>query len=182
MFNIETELLVAIFQEIFRPQGKHGDSDVDRNPVNYVQRHKRQIEMAGQLFEYLRLAKPDTQSPLGWRPTRRLVKIIAKRAVRRSMPLRRTVDPEDDLIRELMFDTVFGDLQDDSVTVLGVSLLFRLGLMRNDINGESLPSLELRELFAEGYYARLELLAKRESEDKLALQALTNGAARQSPR
>jgi hypothetical protein len=182
MFDNDTELLVAIFQEVFRPQGKHDDSDVDRDPVNYVRKYKREIEIAGQLFEYLCLAEPDTQSPLGWRPTHRLLKIVAKRAARRSTPIRRMVNAEEDLISELMFDTVFGDLRDDSVTVLGVRLLFGLGLMREATNGESLPSLELRELFADGYYARLELLAKRESKAKLASQALTNDAARQSPR
>ena len=52
-------------------------------PEKYVKTYKSDIEEAGQLFAYLGLAKPDTQSPLGWRPTPALLDVIAKRAVRR---------------------------------------------------------------------------------------------------
>jgi hypothetical protein len=156
MFDNDTELLVAIFQEAYRPTVND-----ELDPVKYVQRYKRQIEFAGQLFEYLQLAKPDTQSPLGWRPTDRLLKVIAKRAARRSKPIDRMVNAEEDLISELMFDAVFGELTDHSVTALGFRVLSGLGLMRETTDGNSLPSLELRELFADGYYARRERLANR---------------------
>jgi hypothetical protein len=180
MFDNDTQLLVAIFHEVFEPMAN--DEGIVFWPVKYVRVHKREIEIAGQLFAYLGLAKPDTQSPLGWRPTHRLLEVIAKRAARWSKPLDRFMHPEDSLTISLLCDAVFGDLTDHSVytTGLGFRVLHALGLLRDTTDGDSLPSLELRQLFAEAYYAGRQ--ANREHKGKLALQALTNEAGRQSAR
>ena len=185
MFDNDTELLVAVFQEVFQLEPDEGDDELELDSVQYMQRHKWQIEIAGQLFAYLGLARPDTQSPLGWRPTHLLLEVIAKRAVRRSKLIDRIVCEEDTLIISLLCDAVFADgsYRDHSVytTGLGFSVLCALGLLRESTEGFNLPTLELRQLFAEAYYARRHR-AKRERKGKLALKALADDAARQSAR
>ena len=152
--------------------------------MKYVEKYKRQIEIAGRLFGYLGLAKPDPESPLGWKPTHLLLEVIAKRAVRRSKLIDRMVCEEDTLIVSLLCDAAFADgsQRDHRIysTGLGFHVLRALGLLRETTDGGYLPSPKLRELFAEAYYARRR--ASRERKGKLALQALTNDAARQSAR
>jgi hypothetical protein len=154
MFDNDTQLLVAIFQEVFHPEKPH-KRFYRLVPAGYVKTYKSQIEIAGQLFEYLDLAKSDPESPLGWRPTHLLLEVIAKRAARQSKPLDRFVHVADDLTTTLLCDAVFGDLTDPSVdTGLGFCVLRALRLLRKDKDGFDLPSLELRQLFAEAFFAR----------------------------
>ena len=80
MFDQETQRLVSIFQKVFHL------SYVERHQVKYVKRYARHIEWAGRLFEYLGLAKPDKQSPLGWRPTPLLLDLMNKQSARKSKP------------------------------------------------------------------------------------------------
>ena len=83
MFDNDTQLVVSIFRRAFQMVGSE-----EHVPEKYVKSYKSDIEEAGQLFAYLGLAKPDTQSPLGWRPTPALMDVIAKRAVRPSKLIR----------------------------------------------------------------------------------------------
>ena len=93
MFDNDTQLMVSIFRRVFQLVGSE-----ERVPERYVKSYKLDIEEAGQLFACLGLAKPDTQSPLGWRPTLALMEIIANRAVRSAKPIERMVSAEDRLI------------------------------------------------------------------------------------
>jgi hypothetical protein len=102
MFDNDTELMVSIFRRAF--QMVRSEEHV---PEKYVKSYKSDIEEAGQLFAYLGLAKPDTQSPLGWRPTPALMDVIAKRAVRPSKPIHRMARAEDSLIFSLLRDAAF---------------------------------------------------------------------------
>jgi hypothetical protein len=183
MFDNDTQLLVNIFQKVFQLRGKHTEGE-ELDPMKYVERYKRQIEIAGQLFGYLGLAEPHPESPLGWKPTHLLLEVIAKRAVRRSKLIDRIACEEDTLIVSLLCDAVFADASyvDRSVctTGLGFSVLRALGLLRETTDGDNLPTPGLQELFAGAYYARRQ--ASRERKGKLALQALTNDAGRQSAR
>jgi hypothetical protein len=72
MFDQDTQHLVRIFQKVFHL------SSVERDQVKYVKRYAGHIDWAGRLFEYLGLAKPDKQSPLGWWPTPVLLDIMNK--------------------------------------------------------------------------------------------------------
>jgi hypothetical protein len=154
MFDNDTQLLVAIFHEVFKPMGN--DEGIVFWPEQYVLVHKREIEIAGQLFEYLGLAKPDPESSLGWRPTHLLLEVIAKRAARWSKPIDMFRRAEDRLTISLLCDAVFGDLTDHSVykTGLGFHVLCALGLLRLNTRGKTLPTPELRQLFADAYYTR----------------------------
>jgi hypothetical protein len=59
-------------------------------------------------------------------------------------------------------------------------VLRALGLLRETTDGDNLPTPGLQELFAGAHYARRR--ESRERKGKLALQALTNDAGRQSAR
>ena len=85
MFDNDTQLMVSILQEVFQLEGYE-----EHDPVKYVKTYEWEIEEVGQLLAYLGLAKPDTQSALGWRPTHLL---LDQRAVRRSKPLDRSCAP-----------------------------------------------------------------------------------------
>ena len=73
MFDNDTQLMVGIFPRVFQMARSE-----EHIPEKYVKSYKSDIEEAGQLFAYLGLAKPDAQSPLGWRPTPALMDVIAK--------------------------------------------------------------------------------------------------------
>ena len=147
MFDNDTELMVGIFRRVFQLARSE-----ERVPERYVKTYKSDIEEAGQLFAYLGLAKPDTQSPLGWRPTPALLDVIAKRAVRRSKPIDRMARAEDSLIISLLCDAAFGEAH-KRYPLCAFSVLTALGLVREAYN-DDLPTLELRRLFAEAYYDR----------------------------
>ena len=154
MFDNDTQLMVRIFQEVFQLEGYE-----EHDPVKYVKSYEWEIEEAGQLLAYLGLAKPDRQSPLGWRPTHLLLDVIAKRAVRRSKPLDRSVCAEDSLIVSLLCDAALGEERPKRYPLGALRVLTALGLMRETIDDPDLPALHLRQLFAEAYYR-----AKRQAE------------------
>src|ERR1700751_2681092 len=74
IFDDDTRLMVSIFQKVFHLRY------VERDQVKYVKRYADAIRSTGQLFEYLGLARPDKQSPLGWRATLVLLDIVNKHA------------------------------------------------------------------------------------------------------
>jgi len=100
----------------------------------------------------LGLAKPDTQSPLGWRPTHALLDIIAKRAVRGSKRIDRVIRAEESHIISLFLDAAFGE-QRESFPLCAFTVLNALGLTRA-AGGEDVPTRHFRQLFAEAYYDR----------------------------
>ena len=147
MFDNHTQLMVSIFRRVFQLVGSE-----ERVPERYVKSYKSDIEEAGQLFACLGLAKPDTQSPLGWRPTLALMEIIANRAVRSARPIERMVSAEDRLIISLLCDAAFGEAR-SHYPLCAFTVLRALGLVREAYN-DDLPTLQLRQLFAEAYYDR----------------------------
>jgi hypothetical protein len=48
MFDNDTQLMVSIFQKVFQLEGSE-----ESDPVKYVEKQKRQIEIPSQLFGYL---------------------------------------------------------------------------------------------------------------------------------
>jgi hypothetical protein len=145
MFDNDIQLMVSIFHKAYQLGGAE-----ERDPAKYVKTHKSDIEEAGQLFAYLDLAKPDAQSPLGWRPTPALMEIIANRAARLARPLDDTVSAEDRLMISLLCDAAFGKSR---YPVCAIQVLRALGLVRQAFDGDLL-TLKLLRLFADAYYDR----------------------------
>ena len=118
MFDNDTELLVAIFQKVFRLIEKFDEVNesgeikcVELDTATYTKTYKTQIAAAGQMFAYLGLAKPDTQSPLGWKPTPLLLEIIAEKIAHRPRLIDRMVNDEGTLTISLLYDAVYGSRQ-----------------------------------------------------------------------
>ena len=152
MFDKDTQRLVRIFQRVFNL------SYVERDQVKYVKRYAWHIDWAGRLFEYLGLAKPDKQSPLGWRPTPLLLDLMNKQSARKSKPSRKPLPMLNKLIVDLLRDAVIGDESykvSGGVLSLGFKVLQELGLMRRDPEGDIGATPRLLLLFAEAYYDRL---------------------------
>src|SRR5260370_10681789 len=93
-------LMITIFQQVH-----NGDGICD--PMKYLKRYGRDIKEAGQLFAYVDLAEYDRQSPLGWKPTRRFIEILAKQANHPSKL--HTKSGETTFILDLLGDAVFGE-------------------------------------------------------------------------
>ena len=152
IFDQDTQRLVRIFQRVFDP------GYVELDQVKYVKQSASAIESAGQLFEYLGLAVPDKQSPLGWRPTPLLLDMINKQPSRKSRWSDKPTPTKDELLFYLMQDSVFGAGSDGhrpwSLT-LGYEVLHWLGLLRDGSDGYSAPTHRLLRLFEDAYYKRL---------------------------
>src|ERR1700730_183043 len=68
----QTSELINFFQKALQA------GTVERDQKKYLTKYRSEIEAAGQVFQYLELAKPDSKSALGWKPTKRLLDLIAK--------------------------------------------------------------------------------------------------------
>ena len=152
MWNNEDHLMVSIFL-------KAAQLDVSERyePEEFAKEYEDHIKDAGLLFQYLGLAKPHSESPLGWKPTPKLLKIIAERATRRIRQSSRRARVEDTLITSQLRDLAFGEgCANTPDQYLAFDALGGLGLMRESGDGEKLlPTLRLRRLFAEAYYDTL---------------------------
>ena len=126
--------------------------------MKYVKRYAGHIEWAGRLFQFLDLAKPDKQSPLGWRPTPLLLDLMNKQSARKSKPSHKPIPMLNKLIVDLLQDAVIGDESykvSGGVLSLGYEVLQELGLVREDREGDTGATPRLLHLFAEAYYDRL---------------------------
>jgi hypothetical protein len=143
-----SRLMITIFQQVFLPDNDESD------PKKYLKKYASDIKLAGQLFEYLGLAHVDKHSPLGWKPTDRLVDIIAKKAARPSKPTPKSAIYGGGLTLDLLSDAVFGQDHDDELhNHLGDKVLNAIGLIQDCENyWEATPLL--LQLFADGYYER----------------------------
>ena len=62
MLTTATAKLIEFFQEAFQA-GK-----IEQDQKKYFDKYRSEIKAAGQVFQYLELANPDTKSLLGWKP------------------------------------------------------------------------------------------------------------------
>ena len=143
-------MMITLFQKVFHA------GYVERDPVKYLKRYANYIKYAGRLFEYLGLAHIDKESPLGWKPSERLKKIVKNKAgsLREPPPLK-TISLKERLIMCLLHDLVFGRAYPDQRGLLGYDVLHLLGLLRQDRDGWKKASPVLLELFADAYFDEL---------------------------
>ena len=147
MFDKDTQRLVDLFQKVFNL------SYVERDQVKYVKRYADAIKSAGQLFEYLGLARPDKQSPLGWRPTLVLLNIMNKHARGKSKQSDKPTSTLDHLLMFLLHDAIFGaGTRMYRTCPLGYEVLHELGLVRRDDDDQPAPTPRLLRLFEDAYF------------------------------
>src|SRR5260370_2162581 len=82
MLKNETLLMVQLIKEACSFE------DDPESPTKYFELHERDIKNIGLVLEGLGLAKKHKRAALGWKPTHRLLHIIAKKTARRSLQQR----------------------------------------------------------------------------------------------
>ena len=94
------------------------------DPVKYVAKYKNQLEAAGPELTFLQLAVPDEKSPIGWKPTARLINLVAyRKTVKKAKRLYVA-----DIWYQLLDDYVFGYKSNrDQGSVFTRELLVALG-------------------------------------------------------
>jgi hypothetical protein len=136
----DSYLMISIFQ------AKSSYLPNDSDPDHFVRNHAYEIEKAGRMLTYLGLAEKDNKSVLGWRPTYRLLKLIAKRMSRRS-PLTK-MGSEEGLLLHFFHSNVFADIITEGGGALGYEMFEALGLVRYNDMEEEVVTREFKELFA----------------------------------
>jgi hypothetical protein len=144
--DAESLLMLPIFRRLLEADF------AERDPVNYLKRYAAHIKYAGQLFVYLGLAHIVKASPLTWKPTHRFVEIIGKKVGCLSGPRVKKIDRTDQLIIDLLIDTVFGQGYHNQRERLGLEMLHVLGLIQKDRRGHLGPTPLLLQLFVDAYY------------------------------
>ena len=149
MFDKQTLLLIKFFQKAFQA------GEVESDPTKYLDKYRSSIKAIGRVFEYLKLAKPDKKSALGWKPAKRLLNLIAKV----NDPSKQTTNSASNMepfVLGLMFDTMLG-VDDDPYRhdCFCSTVLMMLGLVLEDDLGDRFPTPALTNLFVDTYYARV---------------------------
>jgi hypothetical protein len=106
-------------------------------------------------LESLGLAELDEKSDLGWKPTARLVSIIAKQATRPLSNSKIAGTERDSVFFATMAS--FADLKDEEAIHYGFDVLAALGLLRDCVDdiGRK-PTRLLRQLLLDSYKKSLE--------------------------
>jgi hypothetical protein len=144
--STQTRDLITFFQKAFQA------GTIERDPEKYLTKYRSKIEAAGQVFQYLDLAKPDSKAALGWKPTKPLLDLIAKSNAGRP---KETPEPvEIQVLLDLMLDTMLGSERRRGLALLCIHSLIRLGLVVEDSLGDWVPTIELLDMFSRSYYVR----------------------------
>jgi hypothetical protein len=141
-----TSKLIHFFQKAFQA------GTVERDPKKYLAKYRSDIEATGRVFQYLELAKPDSKSALGWKPTKRLLDLIAKSNAGPSKTKPGPVEVQ--VLLDLMLHTMLGSDWDQGTGCFCVHSLMRLGLVVEDSWNDRVPTIELLEMFSMSYYVR----------------------------
>ena len=135
-------------------QASHGAAE--RDPVEYLERYASSIRYTGELFEYLKLATWDEESPLGWKPTDRLLKIIGMKAASLSRPRPLREEHFYPFLLEILHDAASPTNHFIDLRSFTYSVLRALGLVYEDRGGGDLaPTSLLLQLFSDAYYGRI---------------------------
>jgi hypothetical protein len=146
MFTTQGLKLINFFQKAFQAGA------IERDPEKYLAKYRSEIDASGQVFQYLELAKHDSKSALGWKPTKRLLDLIAKSDAGPPKTPPKSVDIQ--VLLDLMTDTMLGSDCHQGLRCFCGHSLIRLGLVVEDSWGDWVPTIELQDLFTSSYYRR----------------------------
>jgi hypothetical protein len=142
-FDTETYLLFCIYYEangMFK--GTNG------NAATYLKQFESHIRKTGQVLEWLGLANPDKNNPLGWKPSHSLMGLIAN-AHKPSKSKKSFSSAEDEEVFSMIFESALGELKVDSpFPGFVVRVLRCLGLAK-EAGDDYVPTLKLRALACE---------------------------------
>ena len=147
---------LALLVGIFRAADKSG-VNIEGDDFKYVKTHKREIRRVGRGLRFLRLAKRDVNTDFGWRPTRRLYKLIAERTGRWS---KRSSSRFRTLHEAITVGQVVGHAFKETTQLVSSerqrdidnfiwNLLENLGLIGRDLEGQAIPTPLMKRLLLE---------------------------------
>jgi hypothetical protein len=146
MWTDDIRQIVALFQSRLH------FGEVIKNPIDYLKALKPELRAAGPELEFLQLAVPEKNSPFGWKPTPRLMELIAEPNNRKKS--RRLY--EADAMWGLLGDYAFGYGNDGGKTsVFTRELLLAVGLVQ-EYGDSDWVTVDLHNLFNSGYYDKRE--------------------------
>jgi hypothetical protein len=150
MLNRQTTTLITFFQKAYQA------GEVDRDPEKYLAKYRSGINAAGQMFQYLELAKPNGKSTLGWQPTKDLLDLIttSDASMRKTTP--KSVRNSPQVLMGLMLDTMLGPDHSQGVGSFCVASLLRLGLavLEEKAFDDAIPTIDLLARFSWSYLTR----------------------------
>jgi hypothetical protein len=118
--------------------------EIEPNPAKYLNTFLAEIETTGKFLEYLRLAKPDKKSVLGWKATDGLLDLIAKsNAAGPAKPTSKSASLMESLMLSLMLQTVLGTEAGN----FHCYVLIRLGLIVEHTDGDWTPAPSFGQAF-----------------------------------
>ena len=116
---------------------------------------KFEIDRTGRVLKFLGLAKEAARSALGWKPTPRLMEVVAEKLVRSTPKCKIRVTNEDRNLLSSFFVRATGDALKSERSIdafeFCCSVLAVLGLLKETAHGEYKPTPRLRELILEAY-------------------------------
>jgi hypothetical protein len=147
MFTTATAKLIEFFQAAFQA------GEVERDQQKYFNKYRSEIKAAGQLFQYLDLAKPDPKSLLGWKAKKGLLALIAETKAVPPQTTAKAADAFPPVLMDLMMDTMLGsDCQ--AVGSFCIHSLIKLGLVVEESSDDWMPTAIMLNLFTLSYYTR----------------------------
>ena len=108
-----------------------------------------EFRKAGELLEYLGLAEADAKSPLGWKPTRSMMELIAYRLAKTKPKGTKVIG--DDFISELLWHFAYQGSSGQG-SELGRYTLHALGLLRENAEGELHATQQLQHIFENSFH------------------------------
>ena len=148
----ETVLMTSIFQ-VADYMGA-----IQFTAEEYLPKFKFEIDWTGRVLKFLGLAKEAARSDLGWKPTPRLMEVVAEKLVRPPAKSKIRVTDEDRNFLSSFFMRATGDALESERSIdafdFCCSVLAVLGLLKEGAHGEYKPTPRLRDLIL-GAYLRL---------------------------
>jgi hypothetical protein len=141
-FDTETYLLFSVYYE-----ANGFLKGVDGSAASFMKHRAEEIQVTGQVLEWLGLATRDKESPLGWKPSHDLMSLIA-RPHKPSNSRKFGASVEDYELFDMILDAAVGELEEDSAIPGFVApVLTGLGLMVRGCDGvDYIPTKRLRWL------------------------------------
>jgi hypothetical protein len=150
--DIQSDLMIAIFQAAY-PIWNDVKKEDEEDQTVYVKALATDIKRLGRMFKFLGLAEDDKQSVLGWKPTAKLIRMVAERAARPTKGSNKRATRKDDAMMQSLLQVADGWVEQTFTDDFVFNVLNCFGLLRENIYGECKPTAPLRDMLQEIFQA-----------------------------
>jgi hypothetical protein len=150
--DIQSNLMIAIFQAAY-PIWNDVKKEDEADQTRYVKCCASDIERLGRIFKFLGLAEDDKQSVLGWKPTAKLIRMVAERAARPTKGSNKRATRKEEAMIQSLLQLADGWVEQTFTDDFVFNVLNCFGLLRESVYGECKPTTLLQELLANVFEA-----------------------------